>query len=534
LDVRAVTVANPKSLAMDDLAALRLQGVRVLAVLSGIAALVIVLSTPFAGTGMVPSILALALTVFPGVSALRGAADALTRLVLGATLPLFCSVLLLQWAGQAWMIDLHMTFFVAIAALTALADWRPLVAAAVVTILHHWVLNFVAPVLVFGLPSEMGRVVLHAVVVFLEVGVLAHIALRLKALLFARAEAQAAAAEIEAAAALEQDRRAAEQADVVAAIADGLRRLAAGDLGGRIAQAFPPAFEPLRVDFNQTLADLEVLVGHVARASGHIRAGTGEIRNASEELAQRTETQAGVVERALHTISQLVDIAGDTRERAESASSAIQRSSERMRAGHGVVASATATMEKIQQSSGEIGQIVSLIDGIAFQTNLLALNAGVEAARAGESGKGFAVVANEVRALAQRSADAARDIKTLISASTALVGEGVELVGQTGVVLREVVDDVAAFTGTVDEITQGAGDTARKLADLRDTFGSLDSATQMNATMVEESHAALRTLAEETGVLVEAVRRFASGGQGLLPLDPVSLAGYRDRPALVA
>ena len=496
---------------MDDLASLRLQGVRVLAGLAWIAALVIAASTPFAGTGVVPPVLALALTVFPTVAALRGAADPLTRVVLGATLPLFCAVLLMQWAGQLWMIDLHMTFFVAIATLTALADWRPLVAGAVVTILHHWVLNFVAPVLVFGMAGDLTRVGLHAVVVLLEIGALAQVSLRLKSLLLARAEAQAAAAEIEAAAAREHDRRAAEQAAVVTAIADGLRRLAAGDLGGRIGQPFPTAFEPLRVDFNQTLLDLEVLVSHVARASGHIRAGTGEIRNASEDLAQRTETQAGVVERALQTISQLVGIAGETRARAESASSAILRSSERMRAGHDVVASATATMEKIQQSSGEIGQIVSLIDGIAFQTNLLALNAGVEAARAGEAGKGFAVVANEVRALAQRSADAARDIKTLISASTALVGEGVAQVGQTGVVLRDVVDDVAAFTGTVDEITHGAGDTARKLAELRDTFGSLDSATQMNATMVEESHAALRSLAEETGILVEAVRRFTGG-----------------------
>ena len=497
---------------MNELATLRLQGVRILAGIAWLAALVVIVSAPFAGSGFLAPLLALALVVFPTLAALRGAADPMTRVALGATMPLFCAVLLYQWSGGAWMIDLHMTFFAAIAVLAVLADWRPVLAGAAVTAVHHLALNFLAPTLVFGAAGDFGRVLLHAVVVVVETGVLVQIALQFEVLLVSRAAAQAAALEAEREAARERAQRGAEQDLVVTAIADGLRRLAAGDLGGHFATAFPPAFEPLRIDFNQALVELEALVGHVVRASNQIRTGAGEIRAASEDLAQRTEIQAGTVEHAMSTIVELVDVAGATLSRAQAANGAIVQSGERVRAGHEDVACAIATMEKIQHSSGEIGQIVSLIDGIAFQTNLLALNAGVEAARAGDSGRGFAVVANEVRALAQRSADAARDIKTLITASTALVGEGVELVGQTGQVLREVVDDVTTFTETVGEITRAVGDTARNLAHVRDTFGSLASATQKNAAMVEESHAALRSLAEETNVLVDAVRRFSTSG----------------------
>ena len=512
---------------MDELAALRLQGVRILAGLGWLVVLVTVVSAPIAGTGYLPPAMALALALFPTLAAVRSATDAATRIALGATFPLFCAVMVYQWNASPWIIDLHMTFFAGIAVLSVLADWRPVMAAAVVSAVHHLALNWFAPTLVFGAAGvfggsgvfggagDFGRVVLHGFVIVIESGVLMMIAMRLEMLLVARAGALAAAAQIEQIAARDRADRAAEHNLVVTAIADGLRRLASGNLGGQITAGFPPAFEPLRIDFNQTLVDLDAMVGRVARASNQIRTGTSEIRTASEDLAQRTEAQATTVEHAMSTITSLVGVARDTMKRAEAANTAIQQSGERVRIGHEVVASAVLTMEKIQQSSGEIGQIVSLIDGIAFQTNLLALNAGVEAARAGDSGRGFAVVANEVRALAQRSADAARDIKSLITASTALVGEGVDLVGQTGVVLRDVVGDVGAFAETMGEITGAVSETARNLAQMRETFGALDASTQRNAAMVEQSHAALHSLAAETGVLVDAVKRFSnSDGEG--------------------
>jgi methyl-accepting chemotaxis protein len=503
---------------MDELATLRLQGVRIVAGLCWLGALIVLIGTAFAATGMVPALLALGLAVFPTLAALRGGNDPFVRTVLGATLPLYCALLLAQWSGSAWLIDLHMTFFAAIAATAVLVDWRPVLAGAATTAVHHLALNFVAPALVFGASGDLARVVLHAVVVVVETGALVHTAMLLETLLVTRAAAQVAAAQAETAAANERSQRSAEQDMAVAAIGAGLRKLAAGNLNARITTTLAPGFEALRNDFNQTLANLDTLIGRVIHAALQIRTGTSEIRSASEDLAQRTETQASMVERAMHTIGEMVEVARATLDRAQAANAAIARSGERVRSGHAVVASATATMEKIQHSSVEIGQIVSLIDGIAFQTNLLALNAGVEAARAGESGRGFAVVANEVRALAQRSADAARDIKTLISTSTALVGEGVAMVGQTGVVLRDVVEDVTAFTDTVSEITRAVGDTAHNLAQMRDTFGALDQSTQRNAAMVEQSHAALQSLADETAVLGDAVERFSTADAATPPV----------------
>ena len=494
---------------MNELDALRLQGVRLLAGCAWLAILAVILGTLVAGTGPIPALLALGLGVFPTLAAWRGATDPTTRLALGATMPLFCAVLLYQWSGSSWMIDLHMTFFAAIAVTAVLADWRPLLAGAAVTAVHHLALNFVAPLLVFGATGDLWRVVLHAVVVVVETGALIQVAALLETMLITRAAAQAEAERIEQAARHERERTAVEQQAVVASLGDALGKLAAGDLRNRIATPFPAAFEPLRTDYNRALADLEQVLGSVVTASERIMTGTGEIRAASQDLANRTESQASVVEQVMSTVTQLVTTADEMLANARSASAAIANSGERVRAGNTVVANAIETMERIKQSSGEIGQIVSLIDGIAFQTNLLALNAGVEAARAGESGRGFAVVANEVRALAQRSADAARDIRTLITASTALVGDGVELVGQTGVVLRDVVGEVTQFAETVGAIAEAVGETTQELGTIRDTFAAIDRATQKNAAMVEENHAALRSLADEAVSLAQAANRFS-------------------------
>ncbi len=497
---------------MEELLHLRLQGVRLLAGIAWLVSLVVGVGTLFAGSGIAPLVLTLVLVVFPTMAALRGAADPVTRTVLGATMPLLCAVLLFQWSGKVWMIDLHMTFFAAVALTSVLADWRPVLAAAVVTAIHHLALNFLAPTLVFGVQSDFWRVVLHAVIVIVETGALMQVGLTLEGLLIARAEAQAASEQAERVAQQERERRSAEQQQVVTVLATGLHKLASGDLTCQINTQLTPSFEQLRRDFNQAIGGMESVVGRVWSATEQIRAGSDEISLASEDLASRTELQAAMAERAMNTVSELVTLTDATLGRTQAANVTIQETSSRVRQGHQVVASAIAKMELIQQSSGEIGQIVSVIDGIAFQTNLLALNAGVEAARAGESGRGFAVVANEVRALAQRSADAARDIRALITGSTTLVSEGVELVSQTGVVLGAVVNDVTAFTETVGAITAAVSNTSRDLAIVRDTFSEVDRTTQKNAAMVEESHAALRSLTGQTAVLMDAVKHFSIAG----------------------
>ncbi|MDE2405335.1 MAG: methyl-accepting chemotaxis protein [Sphingomonadales bacterium] len=493
---------------MDELSNLRRQGVRVIAAIAWLINAIIAGGSFFAGTGALPVVLALALSIYPAWAAIKGRDDAVTRITLGATLPVYCAILLYQWSGSSWLIDLHMTFFAVIAVLAGLADWRPVLAGAAVTAVHHLVLNFAAPAYVFGADADLARVVLHAVIVVIETGVLMVLAQRLERMLLAQVAAREHVALSEQASQQERARRDAEQRQVVEAIEQGLKALAAGELGCRIEQRFPPAFEELRSNFNSALADLNTLVGSVAQCSGEIQNGAREIRMAADDLARRTESQASSVEQASHAIGTVAASANDTASLAAEASDTLSHSQERAAQGQEVMAEAMATMQRIEQSASEIGQIVTLIDGIAFQTNLLALNAGVEAARAGDAGKGFAVVANEVRALAQRSADAAKDIKSLITTSTSQVSEGVALVTRTGEVLQELLDEVTTISGTVARIAEAARGNAGDLTGVRETFGAIDRSTQQNAAMVEESNAALRTLAQETDTLMAAVQRF--------------------------
>ena len=498
---------------MEELDSLRLQGIRILAGIAWLATTIVAGGSLFAGTGALPVVMAAGLAVFPTWAAAQRLNDMALRIALGATMPLYCAILLFQWTGHAFLIDLHMTFFAVIAVLVVLADWRAVVAGAAVTAVHHLVLNFVAPSLVFSNGADLGRVVLHAVVVIVETSILVLLANRLEQLLLAQVAAREARNALRASAEAERTTRDAEQQEVVAAIAQGLGALAHGDLTQRIDTRFPEAFEGLRLNFNQALGDLDKLVASVASASARIQCGTGEIHVASNDLARRTEQQAASIEQAAHTIADLVAAAGQTASRAEEASTTLSQSQNQAAHGAEVVSEAMATMERIEQSSAEIGQIVALIDGIAFQTNLLALNAGVEAARAGDAGKGFAVVANEVRALAQRSADAAKDIKRLITNSSAQVSQGVELVTRTGKALQDVMEQVSSIAGSVGEITGAVKGNAAELTRVRETFTAIDYSTQQNAAMVEESTAALRTLAAETNLLTGAIAHFKGTAQ---------------------
>ncbi|MBC2669124.1 methyl-accepting chemotaxis protein [Novosphingobium piscinae] len=492
---------------MDELITLRRNGVRVAAYVCWLVTAIVFGGSLFAESGYLPPLLAAALAIYPSLAAARGEADGATRMALGATLPLYSGLLLYQWEGASWQVDLHMTFYAMIAVLAILADWRPIIVAAGTTAVHHLLLNFVAPELVFG-TSDLGRVVLHAVIVVAETAALVVLAVRLERMV----QDQAAAAEAKAAIEREAERhrieRDHEQDQVVEAIAAGLKALAAGDLRAQIRHRFPPAFEALRVDFNAAMQGLNALVGSAVEASTQIQNGATEIRSAADDLATRTEAQAASVDRTTQTIAALVASVRDTAARADAARQSLGESQQRATEGHEVVVRAVSTMGLIEQSAGEIGQIVSLIDGIAFQTNLLALNAGVEAARAGESGKGFAVVANEVRALAQRSADAAQDIKRLIEASNAHVSEGVQLVTRTGGVLETMLEEVSRITTVVGEITERVKQNAGELDGVNDAFRGIDRTTQQNAAMVEESNAALRSLANEANALMAAIAHF--------------------------
>ena len=306
----------------------------------------------------------------------------------------------------------------------------------------------------------------------------------------------------------ERQERLASQAAAVAAIGRGLESLSQGDLTVRINESMSEGYVKLRDDFNATLETLNSTVVDVVGAADSISNGAIEISQASDDLSQRTESQAATLEQTAAALEELTESVKSAADGARSVETIVNEARDEAEVSGQVVESAVTAMTEIEQSAKQISQIIGVIDDIAFQTNLLALNAGVEAARAGEAGRGFAVVASEVRALAQRSSDAASEIKTLIGDSSRQVDQGVDLVGKAGTALHSIVTRVGTISQLVSEIASGAGEQSTGLGEINVGIAQLDQVTQQNAAMVEESTAAARSLASEADELSRLVARF--------------------------
>jgi methyl-accepting chemotaxis protein len=306
-------------------------------------------------------------------------------------------------------------------------------------------------------------------------------------------------------------RAAAEDKVALDALADGLSAMANGDLTHRFTVEVAPRSEVLKSDFNAAIAQLQQAISVVVGNVSGIRSGAGEISQAADDLSRRTEQQAASLEETAAALDEITATVNKTASGARQASDVVQAARGDAEKSGVVVRDAVSAMTAIEQSSSQISQIIGVIDEIAFQTNLLALNAGVEAARAGDAGRGFAVVASEVRALAQRSAEAAKEIKTLISASTGQVGAGVKLVGETGEALQRIVDRVAEIDSLVTEIAASAQEQAVGLAQVNTAVNQMDQVTQQNAAMVEQSTAASHSLAQEAESLQASVAQFRVG-----------------------
>lgn len=287
----------------------------------------------------------------------------------------------------------------------------------------------------------------------------------------------------------------------------GLDALSKGDLTIRVG-AVDQRYVKIRDHFNSSVESLQDVIDSVIRAVGTIRSGLTEISTASNDLARRTEQQAASLEETVAALGDVTRGVNGTAEGASRAQSVVATARTTAEKGGEIVARAIAAMTEIQGSSLKIGNIINVIDEIAFQTNLLALNAGVEAARAGEAGRGFAVVAQEVRELAQRSAKAAREIKDLISTSAKEVDTGVRLVGESGVSLQQIVSQVSAMNATITEIAVSSRDQAHSLREVSAAGDEMDKVTQQNAAMVEETTAAAQSLSQETEGLAELLRGF--------------------------
>ncbi|MDG2520206.1 methyl-accepting chemotaxis protein [Caulobacter segnis] len=334
-----------------------------------------------------------------------------------------------------------------------------------------------------------------------------------KIALEARSEADRNLSESERAAReADKARQAKEDAVAVDALGQALSRLADGDLTHRITAEFAPRSQSLKDDFNRAMGELMSAMRSINVSTSSVRSSSDEIANASSDLSRRTEQQAAALEETAAALDQITATVRRTADGAKTASASVADA--RMDADRSakVVDQAVGAMGQIESSSREIGNIIGVIDEIAFQTNLLALNAGVEAARAGEAGKGFAVVASEVRALAQRSAEAAKEIKALIGASEQQVSAGVDLVGQTGAALRRIVDQVVSIDERIREIAASAQEQATGLHQVNSAINQMDQVVQQNAAMVEEATAAAQSLRGETATLGGLVDRFRIEG----------------------
>ncbi|MGP4693623.1 methyl-accepting chemotaxis protein [Agrobacterium cavarae] len=290
-----------------------------------------------------------------------------------------------------------------------------------------------------------------------------------------------------------------------------LRALAEGNLRQRLDTPFVPSMEKLRSDFNEVIEKLRITMQTVAQNSEIIASGSAEIRVAADQLAQRTEQQAASLEESAAALEEITTTGADASQRADEAGRLVSATKANAERSGEIVHRAIAAMDAISHSAGEITNIITVIDSIAFQTNLLALNAGVEAARAGESGKGFAVVAQEVRDLAQRSAAAAKEIRQLINASGAHVARGVGLVGETGEALKDIASQVELIDTNVAAIVEAAREQASGLSEINDAVNLMDQATQKNAAMVEETTAASHGLAREAETLRQLLTQFDVG-----------------------
>jgi methyl-accepting chemotaxis protein len=302
--------------------------------------------------------------------------------------------------------------------------------------------------------------------------------------------------------------------ETISRLADGLERVARGDLSYEIATSFPADLERLRTDFNDAVRTLRSTISAVITSGDAMNASVKEISSASDDLSRRTEQQAASLEETAAALDEITATVRKTAEGAKLARDVVGTARQDAEASGDVVRRAIDAMGKIESSSREIIQIIGVIDEIAFQTNLLALNAGVEAARAGDAGRGFAVVASEVRALAQRSAGAAKEIRSLISNSTAQVGAGVKLVAETGESLSRIVSKVSEINGVVIDIAKSAEDQATGLQEVNAAVNQMDQVTQQNAAMAEQATAAGRSLASESEQLARLISQFNISGAG--------------------
>jgi methyl-accepting chemotaxis protein len=453
----------------------------------------------------------LTLLVVPTFLVLTHRVDLITRIILGATLPVYPAALLFIMGGHPWQIDVHMAFFALLAMLVGLCDWRAILAGTAVVALHHLILNFYGPLYVFGGEGEFTRVLLHAVILLVEAAALVLVSNHLVALISAvRIETNTAreALRLSQAAQEQRDLMQEKQSVVVESLRTALSRVSQGDLTAHIDEEFDETYESLRGDFNNATARLRSMCRTLVESIVGIKSGASKIELSSTDLAKRSNMQAEVLDKTAHStkiiVSSVEGIAANMKRSSELFEITYARSSD----GTEIVQQAVEAMGRIKQSSTQISRVISMIDEIAFKTNLLALNAGVEAARAGESGKGFAVVAVEVRSLAEQAASAATEIGDLILASGKEINLGVTLVEKTGTTLTDILQEFGEIREIINDTSASTQEQTGLLQEIDGSVASMDQMTQQSVVLVEDSADSVKKLVKELEILSQMAGQF--------------------------
>ncbi len=450
------------------------------------------------------------------------------------------AVCVAAFAGHAWQVDAHMHFFATMGILIILVDYRAILAGAVAVALHHVILNFALPAMVYPGGTDLGRTIMHAVVLIIATLALAY-ASRTLAMISAEAEKQRANRHAMI------DELAASFGKVVIAGVDGqfssrveetfedprldqivqdmnrlmgtvdaglaetgrvMGHLVRGDLTTQMQGDFAGDFARLRDDVNGTIATLQNVIGDIDRSGAAVTDESQAIWQGSEALANQATHQAASVEEAAAAMQNLTETVQANEASAKTMSDLVQTTVTEGESGRTIVSNTTSAMSKMIENAEKISDIVDVMNEISFQTNLLALNASVEAARAGDAGKGFAVVAQEVRALALRSTDAANGISTIIRESSDDVSKGVALVDDLGKTLTGIINSVAGVSGMATEIAENSSSQATHIAEMNATVAGIDHNTQTAAAAAEDYFMRSKTLKEEAANLRQALEQF--------------------------
>ncbi len=465
-----------------------LLGDKVLLVAIGLSALAsVALGMQFVESGLAMG-MTLALLVLAAVGYFGGAPGShASRYVLTFVLVSFVA---LQIQLAHGMLELHFGVFVVLAFLLVYLDWKLIVFGAALFAVHHVLFDRLQAAgmgFYCTTQADFMRVVLHAVYVVIQSGVEVVLALGM--------------------------RRASEEGEELARLVASVNRADSIALNVHGMAVSTPGAQALQ----STLGRMDAAVSAVRQGAHGIDVACSEIASGNQDLSDRTERTAGNLQRTSSSMAALTQTVRQSADSAQQANQLAMNASSVAAQGGAVVAQVVQTMQGINESSRRISDIISVIDGIAFQTNILALNAAVEAARAGDQGRGFAVVASEVRSLAGRSAEAAKEIKSLISASVERVEQGTTLVGQAGTTMSEVVDSIRRVTDIMGEISSATAEQASGVAQVGDAVAEMDQATQQNAALVEQMAAAAASLKSQSQELVQTFAVFQSESDNGMP-----------------